>query len=311
MPVTKRPLRKLIIERLEDRRLLASVLQLDHFDTWTGGVIPSTDPTGLTYHSPSGTLFVADSEINQNPEIFDGNNIFQVSLSGDRLVRRIESNNPEPRDITYNEFDGFFYVTNDNSDTITRYNNNLNNPLAVIDTTDIDPAMDDPEGITSDPLGKIYVTDAKVGTLQVLIFDSNLQFQSSFSVASQATDAEGIAYDPLTTNLFVMSSEDLKIFQYTTTGEFIRDYDISGLVPAPIVPQGITFAPTSNPNDSPDRMALYIADEMVDDVTDGRIYEIYLCNGSQNCFPFVDAGEDQNILITQSATLYGKVTDEG
>ena len=130
--------RRFLVELLEDRRMLAGVItQVDYFDTWDGGIIRSTDVAGIAYHPPSGHLYLADSEINELPSIFNGDNIFETSLSGDQVFREIASGNTEPTGITYNEFDGYFYVTNDTGPkTVTRYDNNLNNPLSVISTKD-------------------------------------------------------------------------------------------------------------------------------------------------------------------------------
>ena len=107
---------RLFLECLEDRRLLASTAtQIDTFEMWNGGVIPSSDASGVTYHPPSGRLFTSDSEINEIPEIFTGDNLFEISLSGNTLHQAYTSNNDEPTGITYNSFDGFFYITNDSS----------------------------------------------------------------------------------------------------------------------------------------------------------------------------------------------------
>ncbi|MFB3105846.1 MAG: hypothetical protein ACE1ZA_13125, partial [Pseudomonadales bacterium] len=161
----KRKRRRLAFERLEDRRLLTGdISQLGYFDTWDGGIIRSTDVAGIAYHPPSGHLYLADSEINELP-IFNGDNIFETSLSGDQVFREIASNNTEPTGITYNEFDGYFYVTNDTGPkTVTRYDSNLNNPLLVISTKDDVSSATDPEGITSDPsTGFLYVSDGNGG----------------------------------------------------------------------------------------------------------------------------------------------------
>ena len=190
----------LALELLEDRRMLAgTITQIGHFDTWDGGVIPSTDVAGLTYHSPSGHLFLSDSEINEIPEIFNGNNLFEVSLSGDTLHQQYVSNNSEPSGIAYSEFDGYFYITNDNTSMrgFARYDNNLNNRLVSIDTVDDVPNATDPEGITADPAtGTLYIADGNLGGTQVLVYDANLIFQYNFSVTSELNDAEGIAFHP-------------------------------------------------------------------------------------------------------------------
>ena len=265
--------RPLNVESLEARQLLATDLSLvTHFDLWDGGLIKSTDVSGITSH-PSGRLFIADSEINELPE-FEGYNVFQISKQGNTLYSEIESNNDEPTGITYNNFDDYFYITNDDTKLIGRYDDNLNSPLLEVDTRDAVPSATDPEGITSDPAtGDMYVVDGSLGGMQVLKYNSNLVFQSSFSIDAEADDGEGIAFDTGSQHLFVVSSEDEAVFEYTTSGSFIRSYDISGFSPAPVAPQGITFAQTSDPTDDPSNMAVYIADGMIDNFPDGRVYE--------------------------------------
>ncbi|MCH8922692.1 MAG: hypothetical protein IIA67_06035, partial [Planctomycetes bacterium] len=124
---------------------------IEYFDLWNGGIILSTDVSGLTYHPPSGNLYIADGEINEIPAIFNGDNVFEISRSGDTVFREITSNNSEPTGITYNEFDGFFYMTNDIHQTLQRYDDNLNEPLATITVTDDVANATDLEGVTSNP----------------------------------------------------------------------------------------------------------------------------------------------------------------
>ena len=82
----RRNRRHLTLQRLETRDLLAGDINLvRHFDLWDGGVIPSTDGAGITYNSSTGSLFIADSEINEMPQ-FVGDNIFETSLLGDQLL---------------------------------------------------------------------------------------------------------------------------------------------------------------------------------------------------------------------------------
>ena len=266
--------RRLVLERLEQRWLLTGeITQVNYFDTWDGGIIRSTDVAGIAYHPPSGHLYLADSEINELP-LFNGDNIFETSLSGDQVFNEIASGNTEPTGITYNEFDGFFYVTKDTgSKTVTRYDSNLNNPLLVISTQDDVSSATDPEGVTSDPsTGFLYVSDGNGGGRQVLVYDSDLQFQYVFSVANQG-DAEGIAFHQPSNHLFLIDGKEDIIFEYTLTGNLLEEYDISGFSPVPESPQGLTFGPTSNPNDDPSALSLYIADGMEDNYADGRIFE--------------------------------------
>ena len=290
--------RRFAVELLEDRRLLAGVIsQVNYFDTWDSGVIRSTDIAGIAYHPPSGHLYLADSEINELPSIFNGDNIFETSLTGDQVIREIASGNTEPTGITYNEFDGYFYVSNDTGPkTVTRYNDNLNDPLLVISTQDDVSNASDPEGITSDPAtGFLYVADGNGGGRQVLVYNSNLQFQYNFSVSNQG-DAEGIAFHEPTGHLFLIDGTRDIIFEYTTTGTLLESYDIGGFSPKPGSPQGLTFGPTSDPNDHPSALSLYIADGMRDNVADGRVYEAMV--GNPVNFPPMTSGiANENILV--------------
>lgn len=267
----KRPLQ---VEVLEPRRLLAADISLiRYFDTWGEGTIRSSDPAGLAYHPGTGSLYVADSEINELSE-FEGNNLFEVSLRGDQTIRSIPSGNSEPTGITYNAFDGYFYVTNDDTHSIYRYDERLNAPFAVVSTLDAVATAEDPEGITSDPTtGAIYVVDGTAGGMQVLIYNSALEFQRRFSIADEMQDGEGIVFDPVSSNLLILSAPDQSIFEYQVDGTFVRAYNFSGIAPALEAPEGLDFAPTSDPLDDPGQLALYIADGRVDNYPDGRIFE--------------------------------------
>ncbi len=293
--------RFLVVEPLEARILLAGDITLiRHFDTWDGGVIRSSDPAGLAFHSPSGNLYISDSEINEIAS-FEGENVFETSLSGDTLARAIATNNDEPTGITYYAGNDSFYVTNDNTYEITRYDATFATPLASIATNVAVPGAIDPEGITVDPAtGLLYVADGNGGGIQVLVYNADLEYQSRFAVGNLVADPEGIAFNPDNGHLYLVSSPDLAIFEFTTEGEFIAEYDISGFSPTPLAPQGLTFAPTSDLTDDPSRLAVYIADGMIDNFEDGRIYEALITPPSSgtliglgSTWKYLDDGSDQ------------------
>ena len=160
------------------------IVQTNYFDTGFDGtgtplLIPSTDPAGITYHEPSGHLFIADSEINELSTVFPsvGGNIFEVSLAGDTLFEiydtTIEGNN-EPTGITFNEFDGFFYMSNDDTRKIYRYSYSDTEGFAIdAEVSTLNTASaGDPEGLTSDPAtGLLYVVDGVGKLLLVYSFE--------------------------------------------------------------------------------------------------------------------------------------------
>ena len=285
--------RRAMFERLEPRTLLAGDISLiRYFDVWDGGIIRSTDVAGIGYHEPSGHLYLVDSEMDElappYDEIDNGNNIFEVSLRGDEVFREIASNNIEPTGITYSPFDGFFYVTNDDKQTLTRYDHRLDTPLATVDPRDDVASARDPEDVAADPVsGMLYVADGKSGGTQVLVYNANLVFQYSFSVASHVADPEGIAFHPTLRRLFLTSKPDHKIFEYTLDGVFVEEYDISGFSPKPRTEQGLVFAPTSDPHDAPDAIALYIVDGGTDNYPDGWVYEARIGPGQPGIQPTI------------------------
>ncbi len=294
--------------------LTGDITLINSFENWNGGIIPSTDAAGLGYYPVTGNLVIADSEINEL-SVFTGDNIFEVSLSGDQLVRGAMSGSSEPTGIVYSEFDQFFYVTNDDGDrTITRYATDLETPLLVKSVIDDVPSAGDPEGVSANPAnGDLYVVSGDTGQLvQVVTFDKDLNFKSSFSLADRLTDAEGIAYHEPTNHLFVVSGGQRVILEYTLEGLFVEEYDISGFEPFSQSAQGLTFAPSSSTLDSPDVLSLYIADGGRDNFEDGRIYEARIGDGGESGFPpVVSAGPDQAISLPAAAFLDGTVSDDG
>ena len=252
--------------------------QINYFETWTepnGGIIKSTDPAGITWDSNTNSLYIADSEINEYTSINNTDkNIFNVSLDGTTLINSISSLNSEPTGITFDPTLNIFFITNDDTKKIYKYNQ-AGFSLLQSEATN----SSDPEGITCDPQNqRLYVID---GTGRVLIYNYNLNFLDDFIVA--ATDPEGIAFHPELNTLFIVDGSQNKIFEYTTQGQFIRDYDISGFSPTPIAAQGLTFGSRSDGNSG---YSLFIADGMIDNnefggedsSRNGQIFEAVIVN---------------------------------
>lgn len=100
-------------------------------------------------------------------------------------------------------------------------------------------------------------------------------------------DPEGVAYEPASGHLFVVSRIDQQIAEVTNRGSLVRLYDIS---PAGLIAPGdITVAPAS---DGSSTTHLYVADRGIDnDVfpteNDGRIFEFALTQTTTNQAPVV------------------------
>ena len=256
--------------------------------------IPSTDPAGISYHDPSGHLFLADSEISELGIFPDpiSNNLFEVSRDGETLIRSYDLTdeatgavNDEPTGITFDPVSDRFYVSNDNTNQIYRYRLQSEEKEASFMVEDtISPKTDeitgDFEGVTVNANGRIYAVDGSGESVAKLHYNEGFELINSFQLNSEdnqfITDPEGISVNPETGNLFIVSQKDNIIAEYTPQGDFLREFSLDHLTPSQIAAQGLAFGASSsstNPLDS-----LYIADARVDnndnpDERDGRVYE--------------------------------------
>lgn len=280
--------------RVESIRLVAHTAT--GFDTSTDMplTVPAIDPAGLVYHPPTQRLFIADSEINEVPAAFSvvQANLFETSTAVDLLYDQWDltlrtGNEPalnrEPTGIAYCATDDHFYVSNDDTDTVYRYAYD-GRLFTAVDAVSTRPYSTDPEDVACDPdSGRLYVIGGVDTNILVYSYDGGFVFQgvldlerTAGSPTGVATDPEGITFDPVSGNLFVLSDPDNAIFEYTTAGVFVNRFSLDGFSPRPLVPQGITIGPSSL---DPTRMSFYISDAGYDNdydpnERDGMIFEV-------------------------------------
>ena len=185
---------------------------------WTQSPVHSSDASGVTYVADRGHLLIADSEISEYGDkadpltgevIFAGSNVFEVSL------------------------DGF-----------ERHGTWLATPP--------DPERSEPVGIAWHPEdGHVYVTDDDQKRIYRYVFDEDAAFGKPLTSAHTSfdgryTDPEGIAVDPLTGDLLVVSGtegERVLRFRYdpeADTLRFVNDFDIGAHIADP---EGIATHP--------------------------------------------------------------------
>ena len=81
-------------------------------------------------------------------------------------------------------------------------------------------------------------------------------------------DPEGIAFDPITGHLFVVSDPDQGVWEYDLAGEFVKFYPLDQFAPTPISPQGITVDPLNSSGVGEPIIGLFIADAGIDNNED-------------------------------------------
>ncbi|MCI0690404.1 IPT/TIG domain-containing protein [candidate division KSB1 bacterium] len=129
--------------------------------------------------------------------------------------------------------------------------------------------LTNPQGMTFDPTGRLFVLDAAVP--QIVRITPNPRFK--FDGAAAARDGRilqidlnhladvqprGVAFNPNTNHLYVLSPAKQTLYELTETGQVVATRDLSSL--ALRDPQGMVFAPSGDLTDDPALMSLYIAD---------------------------------------------------
>ena len=257
-----------------------------YVNLWDGEAVRSSDTSGITYHPGIGRLIIADSEISEygdatdarGERIFSGNNIFEVSLDLKSHVRAYfaapdSGVRTEPTGVAYNPVDGYVYATDDDRKKILRYRYDdgirFGSPVAETNTS-LDSRYTDPEGIACDlQTGILYVVSGtKKERVLIFRFDtaaSAFVSLGEFSIEEHIKDPEGIGIDPVTGNVFLVSTGG--IAEFRKDGTFVQFFDYSffpDVNVAKTLPGGLTFAPSSDPNDNPGIYSIYITHRGID-----------------------------------------------
>ncbi|HEU0246268.1 MAG TPA: SdiA-regulated domain-containing protein, partial [Gaiellaceae bacterium] len=175
---------------------------------------PSPDPSGLTYLTGSNTLLVTDADVEEDVDgvtHFQGTNVWELTLSG-AVVRttNISSVEPtvfpmseEPSGVAFKSSSGHCFVSDDSQKQIY----------------DMSPGPDGACG-TGDDSSTFFSTNG-VGN----------------------ADPEGIAYDSWNDRLFVVDGEDRDVYQYTTSGALVSQFDVQAYGVED--PESLEFNPVS------------------------------------------------------------------
>ncbi len=251
---------------------------------------PSPDPAGLTYRGSNGRLLAGDSEVDEIPSLYTGQNLFEATPDGTLLDtgntegNGLSTKSLEAADVAWDNNSGagtqgqVLYVVDDDRDRVLRYNPQADGRIGTADDTSgtalslnniVIPGY--PNGIT-DAEGlayrmddrSLYLTDGVTATVFHIERGADGKFGgpaprddiiTSFDAAAVGMrDPEDIEYDPVSGHLFIASRMDDAIAETTTAGALVNLIDISA---ANIDPSGITFAPGST---APSERHLYVSD---------------------------------------------------
>jgi hypothetical protein len=265
-----------------------AVVQIIDTTQWSKS---SPDPAGLTFipgaTSGSGTLLMSDSEIDETP-FFRPDNLFYLSETGvfDHSAS-LQSFTKEPTGIAFNPLNGHLFISDDNTDKV--FEVDPNNPGTLISSFSTKTfGADDVEDIIFDPVtGNLLISEGEQSKLNPrTIFEVTISgtLVSSVTLPVAVGDPEGFAYDAERNVFYICGHTSENILVVSRDGQIIdtitllQDYrNPSG---TGVKPKGLTMAPSSDPNDDPNLMSLWVADYGKDQFMDGRLIEIQLSSSS-------------------------------
>jgi DNA-binding beta-propeller fold protein YncE len=252
--------------------------------------IGSTDPSGLAYVPQSKTLFLSDSEVEGSP-FNRAKNLWALGTDGSlkQSFSLVNSFTTEPAGLAFDALTGSLFITDDDNCKVFRVDpanpavkrgEFLTKPLGVID----------PEDIAIDPSnGHVFITNgtgnsSNGGPLGRAILETNntgTQIFSTIKLPTVIDDPEALAYDAREDVFYVGGGFSYKIWKVARSGAILSTIDILGGYRNPVSDtkvhvKDLELAPSSDPNDNPGKLSLYVADYGNSHVNDGRLFEINL-----------------------------------
>jgi hypothetical protein len=242
----------------------------------------SGDPSGLAYVPSLNALLIADSEHNESP-YYSASNLFSARPDGTAVAAfSLTSFTREPTGLGYNPRNSLLYIADDNQQGVFWVDPARPSVrLGSFDTARL--GLTDTEDLKFDPVtGHLFILDGSRKRLYELTDQGALV--GSVALPSVMTDAEALAYDPAHDVFFVASGASANIWEMDRNGKVLATISALGsgysnpVTGARPTPKGLELAPSSAPNDG-NTQSLFVADYGLDQVNDGRLFEISLGSG--------------------------------
>jgi hypothetical protein len=251
----------------------------------------SPDPAGLAYVAGLG-LFVADSEVDEAP-FSRSDNLFRVQLDGSNPVAySLSTAGPgfitkEPTGLAYDVMNNRLYISDDDLRKVFWVD--PNNPTIKLGEFTAPAAADDVEDIAVNPnTGNLYIVNGLSHTI-VETTTAGVQVGPTITLPSIISDPEALVYDAQSDSFYVGGGFSDNIWRVDRSGNILETIDLLddsvyrnplGLTTRAHV-KDLELAPTSDPNDDPSHLSLYVADYGNTHLSainsdDGRIFEIDL-----------------------------------
>jgi serralysin len=236
------------------------------------------DPSGLAYVPGLNTLFLCDSEVNESPfnssiNMFalrtDGSLVESYSLTGFTI---------EPTGLAYDASTDRLYISDDDKNRVFWVDPD-NPQLKLGEFSAPLSGPSDAEDVAFDPAtGHLFISNGSYANIREVTTTGALV--RTIAMPPAITDPEALCYDAAHGVFFVGGKFSNNIWVLDQNGAILDTLTIlSGYPRANGGKAKVTdmeLAPSSNPNDDPSNLSLFVLDYGADQVSDGRLIEIDL-----------------------------------
>jgi hypothetical protein len=252
----------------------------------------STDPAGIAY-VPGLGFFVSDSEVEESP-FFGTTNLWKLQPDGTLVESSsLLSFTNEPTGLAFDSGTGRLYISDD--DQFKIFWVDPANPTVMLgqsaDTRLVN--IVDPEDVAVNPNnGHLFIANGTGnssggGPFGAAIVETNAAVTEVYSVIrlpAEIQDPEALAYDPNQDVFYVGGGFSANIWVVDRSGTILEVIDALAGYPHEINDtrvnvKDIELAPSSDPNDDPGTLNLFVADYGWSHVSDGRMLEVDLHGG--------------------------------
>ena len=298
---------------------------------------PSSDSSGITYLPNDGWLLFSDSEINEEPSVYQGVNLWELTLDGS-TVQDTGTTYPaysnEPTGVSVNTsggaLGGRLYVSDDTGDVVYDVDPGPDDRYGTADDTFTVKTTTggDAEGVVYHPSGDIFVVHGMTTNLERItpgsdgIFNDGpgetetvMDLSNVNPGGANPGDPEGIGYNPFADTLLILDDNTQSVYELTLGGSLIRIIDVSASGARNAA--GIVLAPASGGGSA---WHMYIVDRGIDnnsggDFVDGALYEMAydFGPGGGNLPPtasFTDSCTDLTCDFTDTSTDLDGTVDQ-
>jgi len=248
----------------------------------------STDPAGIAY-VPGMGFFVSDSEVEESP--FNGTtNLWLLQPDGTPIQSFSLLNfTNEPTGLAYDSGTGRLYISDD--DLFKIFWVDPANPTVKLGEFDLTQlGCNDPEDVAVNPNnGHLFIVNGDqvagpTANTIVEIDNTGTQVFSIIHLPAEIKDAEALVYDPSHDVFYVGGGFSPDVWVVDHSGNILQKIDVlegyrHETNNTAVNVKDLELAPSSDPNDDPGTLNLYVADYGWSHVSDGRMLEIDLHGG--------------------------------